>query len=117
MVSRIEVIKDLRAKGASVKMIDDVAQYLETHSCLGYESPVFTATVEFIIKVKNMLKGMEQQQEQEVDIAGMLSQVQEDEIKDISFGAASVAISNDEEINDDQRKKILNHLHQLENLK
>lgn len=113
MASRVQIIKELRAKGASFKMIDDVALFLKNESSDGYDSPVFVATVEFIIKIKDLLKSVGLKQEQEINVSDLLNKKRID-TEGVNFGAAKSAVEGDEEIPEDVRKKILEHLLQME---
>jgi len=109
MSGKLELIKALRAKGATIRMIDDVAAHLESNG--GYDSPVFIATVEFIIKIRQMLQSIMIQQEQSVSIA---SEFTEKDIENVNFNAAREGVKNDGEIEDYEREKILNHIYEIE---
>lgn len=109
MSEKLELIKDLRAKGASIKMIDDVAQHLETYG--GYSSPVFVATVEFILKLKNMLLEYLQEKETVVSVADQFTQK---ETANVNFNAARETVRKDDELDENQREKIERYIAEIE---
>jgi hypothetical protein len=64
----LETLKNLRARGASVQMQDDLASFLPE----GYNSPLFLPTIDFILLLQNQAKSQSQEQEQQqsLDLAG-----------------------------------------------
>lgn len=106
MADNLKIIKELRSKGATIRMMDDVALHVG-----GYESPVFIATVEFILKLKDIVKGISRPQQQSIAVSGDNKQV---ETAQVDFNAAKSAVGNDDELPEDVRKKMLEELHAIE---
>ncbi len=109
MANKLEIIKQLRAKGATIRIIDDVAAYLTANG--GYNSPVLVATVEFIIKIREMLQSMLVQQERTVSIADKFT---EKDTQDVSFPAAKHGVENNDEIEEYEKEQILDHIVEIE---
>lgn len=90
-------------------MIDDVAAYLDANG--GYDSPVFVATVEFIVKIRQMLQSIIIQQQQNVSIADNFGQK---EVENVNFNAARSGVENDDEIEEEEREKIVENIVEIQ---
>lgn len=62
--ANLEVMKQLRSIGASIKLQDDVAKKVG-----GYDSPLFLPTVEFIVKIQQVFKGQGKEQDRGMQTA------------------------------------------------
>ncbi len=62
----LESLKDLRSRGATVQMQEDLASFLDG----GYDSDLFLPTIDFIIQLQNQAKGQSQDidQQQSLDL-------------------------------------------------
>ena len=108
-MNRIEVIKELRDKGAGVRMLDDVADYVG-----GYDSPLFIPTIEFMLKMRFAL-GIEKQVNQSVEVeVGGQEQLPEkydpDYFKNVSLEAAHDCAPSIENIESQQMNEMQNYL-------
>ena len=66
----LDTIKDLRSRGASIQMQDDLASFLEGETYKsGYDSPLFLPTMDFILLLQNQVKSQEVEQEQSIDLS------------------------------------------------
>jgi hypothetical protein len=109
-MNKIEVIKGLRDKGAGVRMLDDVADYVG-----GYDSPLFIPTIEFMLKMRIAL-GIEKgpkEQSVGVDMGGQ-EQIPEkydpDYFKNVSLEAAHDCAPSIENIESQQMNEMQNYL-------
>lgn len=117
-----KLLKDMRKKGASVKVQEDVAAYLAEASGIesGYDSPVFLPTIDFILKIQNVAIEVSQTQEKSKDSKLDLEQFNLPKTYDpnafdkISLKGTVVGVSASDKIADNLKEDIMNYLDNIE---
>lgn len=63
MSIELEMLKNLRTRGASIQMQEDVSSFLG-----GYDNPLFLPTMDFILQLQNQARSQSHNQEQGLDL-------------------------------------------------